>query len=250
MGFEVITEFENKIAEFFGSPYAIAIDSCTHGIEISLIHTKAKKIKVPKRTYISVPFLANKLGIELEWKDEEWVDYYYLTPKVIDAAVLWKKDGYIPGTIMSVSFQYRKHLSLGRGGIILTDNKDTAEALKKMSYDGRLPNIPWRDQDIKSMGYHYYMTPETAQLGLDKLQEAINTEPKQWTIEDWPDLTEMSVFEEEYELWSIAMDEGEIIPLFLEDKGDFNDLYLKFKEKHNTIITSKDGKIKESHFKF
>ena len=32
-----------------------------------------KCITVPKRTYISVPFLANKLGIELKWKDEKWV---------------------------------------------------------------------------------------------------------------------------------------------------------------------------------
>jgi hypothetical protein len=31
-------------------------------------------------------------------------------------------------------------------------------------------NIPWRDQDIESYGYHYYMTPETAQLGLDKFR--------------------------------------------------------------------------------
>jgi len=38
------------------------------------------------------------------------------------------------------------------------------------------------------------MTPETAQLGLDKLEDAINTEPRQWVYEDWPDLTKMDVF--------------------------------------------------------
>jgi hypothetical protein len=63
-----------------------------------------------------------------------------------------------------------------------------------MSYDGRLPNVPWRDQDIDTMGYHYYMTPETAQLGLTKLQEAIDTQPKQWVVTDWPDLTKMKIF--------------------------------------------------------
>ena len=63
-----------------------------------------------------------------------------------------------------------------------------------MAYDGRLPNIPWREQNINSFGYHYYMTPETAQLGLDKLQEAIQSKPKKWTIEDWPDLTKMEIF--------------------------------------------------------
>jgi hypothetical protein len=63
-----------------------------------------------------------------------------------------------------------------------------------MSYDGRLPNIPWRDQNISSIGYHYYMTPETAQLGLSKLSQAIVTQPRQWTVEDWPDLTQMNIF--------------------------------------------------------
>ena len=95
---------------------------------------------------------------------------------------------------MGISFQYQKHLSLGRGGVILCDNADEARELKKMSYDGRIPNIPWRDQNISSVGYHYYMTPETAQLGLDKLPAAVLSEPRQWTVNDWPDLTQMDVF--------------------------------------------------------
>lgn len=196
MNFQAVTEFENKIAEFFGSPYAIAVDSCTHGVELALRYTQVDHITVPKHTYLSIPFLANKLWIDLFWKDENWVDYYYLTDKVIDAAVLWKPNSYTPGTFMGVSFQYQKHLSLGRGGIILTDNKEAAIQLKKMSYDGRLPNIPWREQNINTIGYHYYMTPEIAQLGLEKLSEAINTPPRQWVVNDWPDLTQMDIFKQ------------------------------------------------------
>ena len=195
MNFNTVTEFENQIAEFFGAPYAVAVDSCTHGVEICLRHTQTDSIQVPKRTYISIPFLAHKLWLNLSWKDEDWVDYYYVTDNVIDAAVLWKPNSYIPGTFMNLSFQYQKHLSLGRGGMILTDNKESADRLKKMSYDGRLPNIPWREQDIEVYGYHYYMTPETAQLGLDKLDMAKNTLPRQWTTQDWPDLTQLKVFQ-------------------------------------------------------
>ena len=44
------------------------------------------------------------------------------------------------------------------------------------------------------MGYHYYMTPETAANGLKKLPKAIKTKPKQWTIDEWPDLTKMDIF--------------------------------------------------------
>ena len=78
--------------------------------------------------------------------------------------------------------------------MILTDNEEAALRLKKMSYDGRLPDVPWRNQNISSVGYHYYMTPETAQLGLEKLPAAIATKPTKWTVEDWPDLTQMEIF--------------------------------------------------------
>ena len=195
MSFNVISEFEEKIANFFGSPYGIAVDCCTHGLELCLRDQKIQKFSTPKRTYISVPFLANKLNIDFEWRDEVWQDYYYLgNTNIVDAAVLWEESSYIPGTFMCLSFQFRKHLSLGRGGMILTDNKEASLRLKKMSYDGRLPDIPWREQNISSVGYHYYMTPETAQLGLQKLPAAIDTKPTKWTVEDWPDLTQMEIF--------------------------------------------------------
>ena len=197
MNFEVVSIFEKKISEFFGSPYAVAVDSCTHGLELCLRHTNETKINVPKRTYLSVPFLAEKIGLEREWRDDNWEKYYtinYGDKRIIDAAVLWEKNSYIPNTFMCISFQYQKHLSLGRGGIILMDNESDYISLKKMSYDGRLPNIPWRDQNIDTVGFHYYMTPKTAQLGLNKLQTAIDTPPRQWMVTDWPDLTEMQIF--------------------------------------------------------
>lgn len=196
MNFNTVTQFENQIAELFGAPYAVAVDACTHGVELCLRYTNADSISVPKNTYLSIPFLFHKLNIELEWRNEDWKDYYYVTDNVVDAAVLWKRNSYVPGTFMSLSFQYQKHLSLGRGGMILTDNKQAAIQLKKMTYDGRLPNIPWRDQNIDTIGYHYYMTPETAQLGLDKLLAAIEATPRQWTVNDWPDLTQMTVFKQ------------------------------------------------------
>jgi dTDP-4-amino-4,6-dideoxygalactose transaminase len=198
MSFKVVSDFENEIAHWFGAPYGVAVDCCTHGIELCLRHMEATYVEVPKRTYLSVPFLANKLGIELRWKDEEWENYYKLGgTNIYDAAVLWEENSYIPGSFMILSFQFQKHLSLGRGGMILTDNKEAALELKKMTYDGRLPDIPWREQNIKSMGYHYYMTPETAKRGLEKLPEAIKTKPKKWLVSDYPDLTQMEIFKNE-----------------------------------------------------
>ena len=194
MSFQVIADFEKEVAKFFDAPYAVAVDCCTHGLELCLRYKKAKKIIVPNRTYLSVPMLADKLNIEMEWYDKKWQDYYYITDDIIDAAVFWEEGGYIPNTYMCVSFQFRKHLSLGRGGIILFDKKEDFDILKRMSYDGRSPDESWSVQNIKTIGYHYYMTPETAELGLKKLPAAIETPPKKWVYTDWPDLTEMDVF--------------------------------------------------------
>lgn len=195
MSFEIVKEFENKIADFYGAPYAVSVDCCTHGIELCLRLLEAKYMEVPKQTYISIPLLSKKLNIELRWKDEKWIDFYQIGgTNIIDSAVNWKKNSYVPKHFMCLSFQFRKHLSLGRGGMILTDNKEAKDKLKKMSYDGRLPDIPWATQNIDSMGYHYYMTPETAQLGLEKLEEAIITKPRQWVLSDWPDLSKMEIF--------------------------------------------------------
>ena len=203
MSFDSVEKFENRIAEFYGAPYAVAVDCCTHGVELCLRLKHPGHLAVPCRTYLSIPMLSNKLNIGLTFTEEEWKDYYEIRgwqgkpTGVIDAAVFWKRDGYIPGKFMCLSFQFQKHLSLGRGGMILTDDKDAALALKKMSYDGRIPSVPWREQNIDTMGYHYYMTPETAELGLDKLEEAIDTPPRQWELNDWPDLRNMEIFNNE-----------------------------------------------------
>jgi len=195
MSFEVIKEFENKIAEFYGSPYAVAVDCCTHSIELCLRYKEIKKFTVPPNTYPSVPNLARKIGVEFEWEEQNWSDFYFLGgTNIIDAAVYWKKDGYLKNSLMCLSFQFQKHLSLGRGGMILTDDKKARDELKKMSYDGREPNIPWRKQNITTLGYHYYMTPETAQDGLKKLPDAIKKKPKKWILEDWPDLRKMKIY--------------------------------------------------------
>ena len=195
MSSQLVSRFEESIGNFFGSQYAVAVDCCTHGLELCLRHQNISKITIPARTYLSIPFLAIKLGLQWEWREEDWSDYYQLgDTNIYDAAVLWEQDSYISDTFMCLSFQFQKHLSLGRGGMILTDDAVAAKELKKMSHDGREPETPWRKQNVDMVGYHYYMTPETAELGLEKLPEAINTEPKKWVVSEWPDLRDMEIF--------------------------------------------------------
>jgi dTDP-4-amino-4,6-dideoxygalactose transaminase len=193
--FEIVDKFEKTIAHFYGAPYAVAVDSCTHAIELSLRVAGVKSATCPAQTYISIPFTLHKLNISWAFEDNKWQDYYFLgNTNIVDAAVYWKENSYIPGTLMCLSFQFQKHLNLVRGGAILTDDYATYTTLKKMSYDGRLPGIPWKTQDIDMFGYHYYMTPETAQAGLDKINSVCNITPRIWSYQDYPYLPDMKVF--------------------------------------------------------
>jgi dTDP-4-amino-4,6-dideoxygalactose transaminase len=195
MSFNKVTEFENTIAEFYGAPYAVSVDCCTHAIELCLRLQKIKKTSCPAQTYVSVPMTLEKLQIEWNWIDNSWQEYYFLEgTNIIDAAVLWKETCYIPGTLMCISFQFHKHLSLGKGGMILLDNQHQREQLIRMSYDGRNREIPWVEQEIETIGYHYYMTPETAILGLDKFEVAKSRPANRIGYQDYPNLSLLPVF--------------------------------------------------------
>ena len=94
--FNQVEQFEKEISKFYGAPYAVAIDCCTHAIELCLRHTGCNNIMIPTHTYISVPFTLEKLNLNWEFEYQEWSDYYYLgNTNIIDAAVYWKQNGYI-----------------------------------------------------------------------------------------------------------------------------------------------------------
>ena len=53
---DIVEGFEKLVAEYAGSKYAVAVDSCTNSIFLCLKYLNAAgEIEVPKRTYLSVP---------------------------------------------------------------------------------------------------------------------------------------------------------------------------------------------------
>jgi len=197
MSFNSVKIFENQLADWWGAPYAVATDCCTHAIELALRYTKADDITVPRHTYVSIPMTAEKLGLTWEFADVHWWDYYYLgNTNIIDGAVFWRKGGYVKNTFQCLSFQFRKPLNLGRGGAILCESLADYHTLKAMSYDGRLGDTPWAEQEISTLGYHYYMTPETAELGIERLPTSLARHTKTWSASDYPDLSKLRVFNE------------------------------------------------------
>jgi DegT/DnrJ/EryC1/StrS aminotransferase family. len=110
--FNKVEEFEKEIAKFYGAPYAVATDCCTHAIELCLRHRSVKRATIPKHTYLSVPMTLEKLSIEWNFNDEQWTDHYQINgTNIIDAAVLWRENSYIPNTFMCLSFQFKNILA-------------------------------------------------------------------------------------------------------------------------------------------
>jgi len=166
---DIVDLFENKVANHFGSKYAVATDCCTNAIFLCLqylLYTKWIKygdtIAIPNHTYISVPMQIILSGLQIEFINYLWEGKYYLAnTNIIDSAVFWQKDGYVKDSLMCLSFQIKKNIPVGKMGAILTDCQQAYDWLKLASYDGRDLKNPYDSGNhIKMIGWHYYATPE------------------------------------------------------------------------------------------
>lgn len=175
---DVIDIFENKIADYAGSKYAVLCDCCSHGIFLSLkyLHHTGELTKgmwtditIPSRTYVSAPMQIKHAGNSVKFEDVEWSGIYQLKPtRIWDGAVRWTKNMYVGDDALQVlSFQFKKRVPIGKGGAIITDDKNAYEWLKLAVYDGRDMTLPYDHPDhVKMNGYHMYMTPEDAARGI------------------------------------------------------------------------------------
>jgi len=196
--FKVVTMFENAVAKYTNSPYAVAVDSCTNAIFLSLKylqHTNklnTEFIQIPKYTYVSVPQSIMHAGLEVKFDDREWQGMYSLLPTPIyDSAKRFTKDMYLPGAYQCLSFHIKKHLKIGKGGMILTDDKEAVKFLKMARYEGR-NEVDYNQDDVTYLGWNMYMTPEQAARGLYLLQ--VYPEHAEDLIELYTDLTTFTLF--------------------------------------------------------
>lgn len=190
--FEKITEFEQALAKYTGAPYAIMTDCCTHAIELCFRYDHVHACAFPAYTYLSIPQLMVRLGINHIMMDEPgWTgEYPFLGTRIWDSARLLKPDMYRPGYMQCLSFGHGKPLQLGRGGAILLDDPDAYRVLKAMRYDGREDlSKPWHEQGTFRIGYHYKPTIEEAKRGLELLPQ-VNPEPK-W--HEYPDCRKITI---------------------------------------------------------
>lgn len=192
---EVVSLFEEKVAKFSGSKYAVAVDSCTHAMFLVLKYiNQPQKIKIPSHTYVSVPMYIKHAGYDIEFVDKEWSGLYQLEPlNVWDSAGRWTEGMYVGG-FQVLSFQMKKRLPIGKGGMILCDDYDAYKWFKKVCYDGRDLNVPYNNDEIELMGWHYYMTPEDAARGIILMDLISNVNEDSHNNTSYPNLRNFNVF--------------------------------------------------------
>jgi dTDP-4-amino-4,6-dideoxygalactose transaminase len=178
-GFDVIRQFEAALADYTGAPYVIMTDCCTHAIELCLRYEQPKNLAFTAYTYLSIPMLMHKLGIEYRFVPEDWCgEYQFHGSRVWDSARRLERDMYRSGQAQCLSFGHGKPLQIGRGGAILLDDVRMYDCLIEQRYDGRnLAITPWEQQRVFRVGYHYRPTIEEAERGLELLP-SINEPPK------------------------------------------------------------------------
>ena len=193
---DIIGAFERRVAKFAGAKYGVAVDCASHGLFLSLKCAEpiSHTVTIPSHTYMSVPMQIIHSGHEVEFEDIEWSGAYQLKPYPIwDAATRWRAGMYIGGFHI-VSFQMKKRVPIGRGGMILLDNKDDYEYLKKLRYDGRDLDKDYMEDVPHYLGYHYYMTPEDAARGLLLMDRIPWDCPDSGGSENYSDLSQMEIF--------------------------------------------------------
>ena len=196
--YKIVRMFEEEIANYTGAPYAISIDSCTNALFLICKYVGVEEVTIPSKTYLSVPQSIIHAGGEVVFDRREetnnWQGIYQLKPyPIYDAAKRLKKDMYIEGTYMGLSFHIKKLLPIWKGGMILTDNAEAADWFKKARYEGRSEKY-YKEDDITFHGWNMYMTPQQAAQGLAMFQNYSAIGGDLGEDNGYRDLTEFTVF--------------------------------------------------------
>jgi dTDP-4-amino-4,6-dideoxygalactose transaminase len=183
----IVEEFEERIAEWTGAPYGVAVESCSAAIFLSLMWLKNELgrlnwVSIPKHTYPSTACNIIHAGAKVYFRDDTWDGEYRLQPYDIwDAALRFKKNMY-KGGFQCLSFHVKKHLPIGRGGMILCEDKEARDWLRRARFDGRNP-IPLKDDVFEQLGYNMYLEPSQAARGIQLFEVLRQKHP-----EGMPDL--------------------------------------------------------------
>jgi dTDP-4-amino-4,6-dideoxygalactose transaminase len=198
--YKIVKMFEEEIASYTGAKYAISVDSCTNALFLMCKYHQVKEVTIPSKTYLSVPMSIINAGGEVIFDKREitnhWSGLYQLKPyPIYDSAKRLTSNMYIPGSYMGLSFHIKKQLGIGKGGMILTDDEVAAKWFKKARYEGRSEKF-YKEDNIETIGWNMYMTPQEAAHGLCLLQNYPENNIDLNEINGYRDLTDFHIFKD------------------------------------------------------
>ena len=196
----VVDGFERVVAEYANAPYAVAVDSCTNALFLSLVLHRLRCgpgwVELPCRTYVGVAHAIINAGHRCEFRDYDWDGEYVLFgTNIVDSARRFREGMYRENTIRCQSFHWYKHLGIGRCGMILLDNWEDYALLRRMRYDGRTEKVAPKDDTFDVPGYHMMTSPEAATRGL-MLMQHMPDDNEDLPCDDYPDLSRIPYFTE------------------------------------------------------
>lgn len=191
---DVVRKFEEEIADFAGSQYAVAMESCTFALFLCCYYLKVKEVHLPSHTYPGVPCGVIHAGGKVEFSDYKWQGSYELSPYPIwDSAKRFKPNMYVFNSYYCLSFHAKKRIPIGRGGMVLTDDKQFVDWARVAIRDGKQEGLPFHEQRFDMLGWNAYMTPEQAARGLMLFHSNKNYEDL-LEIPNYPDLSKCEVY--------------------------------------------------------
>lgn len=193
--YNVVKQFEADLCEYTGAPFAITTTSCTMALLLACAYHRVKEVTIPKLTYVGVPQSILNAGGTVRFDDVDWTGWYQLKPYPIWDSARWISGGMyhaMQGQMVCLSFHWGKQLGIQQGGAILTDDAEAAAMLRRMRFDGRSEGVaPANDTFVR--GWHAYMSPEVAALGVMKLCLLPKTNPP-LPNDPYPDLSKSDIF--------------------------------------------------------
>jgi dTDP-4-amino-4,6-dideoxygalactose transaminase len=173
--YQIVKDFEQAMADFMWAPFAVAVESCSAALFLCCLYEKVKEIPevvLPKFTYPSAPNSVVNAGGRVRFENIDWQGigwYLFRGTRIVDSAKRLTRDGYFDKTLTCLSFHAKKTIPIGRGGMILTDDKAAADWLKTARFDGR-HEMPLPQDNLAGPGWNMYMSPAQAARGLELMQ--------------------------------------------------------------------------------
>lgn len=201
--YAIVSDLEKRIAEWAGASYGVAVESGSAAIFLSLQWMNKDKlwtgleVTIPSRTYPSIPCSLIHSGFKVRFQDYDWSGEYELAPlNIWDAALRFRK-GMYHGGMQCISGHIKKRLNVGRMGMILLDNEDAYNWLKRARFDGRNA-VPLKEDTFTQLGFNMYLEPANAARAIQIFETLREKDLPDLSTEEqgYPDLSLYPIYQQ------------------------------------------------------